>query len=298
MNIDDRLKDRSDFYEEMAVFVEAYEKKNFSKTAKSLKTQQPKISAKIALLEVRCGETLFTKVQNGVVPTTFADQLYNSLGQQLKEFARLSHDFSFRPYEGNLTVWTTDGLGSFCFADVFEQFRKDYPNINLKTSFAGDGPDISSGQVHVAIVYHEPTQAEAVEIEKYEITFGLFASQKYIQENGMPKDLEDLVKNHIICQHDEYQQVWNEWDDLVKKAKKSPICCDLSNMLVNFTNDSSGVALHPLYIKKINQNFVHVLPDFSLKHYYRLIAHKDTKDSKQNREMLNRLGKRLSEVRG
>lgn len=59
-------------------------------------------------------------------------------------------------------------------------------------------PDIGALEADICINYEPLSHPDAVTVATKEIGCGLFASPKYIEEHGTPRDMDDLLANHFI----------------------------------------------------------------------------------------------------
>lgn len=136
-------------------------------------------------------------------------------------------------------------------------------------------PDISQRDADIAIVYRKPKQKTTDVISKHIVHFGLFASKSYVDEHGLPKNLEDLQKNHFICDRQEYCNEWDIWEELLKYSNHLVACSNSTNILIQLNRRGLGIALHPITTGNNEPELIHVLPDFELVHPYWLISRKD-----------------------
>ena len=108
--------------------------------------------------------------------------------------------------------------------------------------------------------------------------FGLFASKSYISKYGIPKDIDDLINNHKICNKNVFNDTWPVWKNIINNAKNVVSVTNSSNMLVQLTKMGLGVSAHPISLEKIEQDLIKLDLDLGLSWTYYLITTKERKD--------------------
>ena len=286
MNINEQLS----ITKSLIIMNETISACSFTKAASRLGMQQPNVSAAMHEFEEMLKVKLFSAVQHGVVPTEAAFEL-NKYALQLKAMLNTVQNYSLsaHQYSGAIRIWMTDGLGSFCLARQMTEFCNQFPDVRLEITCSNDTPNIYARETDIAIVYKEPINSRSVIISKHNVIFGLFASTEYVAKKGFPKDLEDLLENHYICDRQEYKSEWSEWSKMLKKAKKTIAYSNSTNILTQLTKLGLGIGLHPINSGNAEKDMVQVLPEFTLEHPYWLVSHIDAKDTPKIREMLNKL---------
>ncbi|SFO94841.1 selenium metabolism-associated LysR family transcriptional regulator [Salibacterium halotolerans] len=107
---------------------------NFSETAKILHLAQPTVSLQIKNLEQALDATLFERTTKSVKLTPsgeilykYADQIFSLVKQTEKELDSLSETI-----HGDLHIGASLTIGEHILPYVLGQFRKEYPNIQMK----------------------------------------------------------------------------------------------------------------------------------------------------------------------
>lgn len=286
MNINEQLS----ITKSLIILKETISTCSFTKAAQRLGMQQPNVSAAMHEFEEKLKVKLFSNVPHGVVPTEAALELNKfALRQQALLHGVQNYSLEAHQYSGCIRLWMTDGLGSFCLARQMTEFCGQFPDVRLEITCSNETPNILARETDIAIVYKEPLSTESVVISRHDVKFGLFASDEYVLKHGAPKDMEDLLQNHYICDRKEYNTEWKEWDHLLKHAKKVVAVSNSTNVLTQLNRLGIGIGLHPINSGNEEKGMVQVLPEFTLEHSYWLVSHIDAKDTPKVREMLNKL---------
>lgn len=181
---------------------------------------------------------------------------------------------SSKNIHGEIVLWTTDGI-CYCLMPYVARFQKEYPDIKVKLVCTNEMPSFIHREADVSISYAPPRDFEPIKSKEYKLKFGLFASQKYINDYGVPKDLDDLIKNHRICDRKEYNNTWNEWRDIVQRARYVSSNCNTTAMLIKATKDGLGIGLHPLKYAKFEPEMKLLDIDLDMEHSCWVIYHMD-----------------------
>ena len=252
---------------------------SFLKASVVLNTKESNVSRAIKTFEETLNVQLLIRNAHGVIPT--------ETGLELQKFAVNIHKqmYEVRNYttelhkiSGGIRLWTTDGLASLGLAEYMVDFSNKFPAVNLEFIVSNELPNLGQKDADVAFVYKEPRHSDTVVIATHNIKFGLFASKSYISKYGIPKDIDDLINNHKICNKNVFNDTWPVWKNIINNAKNVVSVTNSSNMLVQLTKMGLGVSAHPISLEKIEQDLIKLDLDLGLSWTYYLITTKERKD--------------------
>ena len=142
---------------QLVLFQQLMIDRSVSRAAESLGLTQPAVSNTLARLRRQFGDELFVRTPLGMVPTPFAEQLAEPVGQALALIlGGLNQRSRFEPAEvrRSLTVGMTD-IGEIEFLPkLVERLRAIAPGVSLstvRTTTASLRDDMESGKVDLAI---------------------------------------------------------------------------------------------------------------------------------------------------
>jgi DNA-binding transcriptional LysR family regulator len=142
---------------QLVVFQQLIAQRRVSKVAESLGLTQPAVSNTLARLRRKFGDELFVRTPGGMVPTAFAEQLAEPVGQALALIqAGLNPHTRFDPASDRRTVTLamTD-IGEVIFLPALvERLRREAPGIALQTVpiiATSLRADMEAGKVDLAI---------------------------------------------------------------------------------------------------------------------------------------------------
>lgn len=297
MDIDLGLAEVTSLIKDSIILNRIISEGNYTKAAKKLGMQQPNISAAVKHLESKLDVKLFTSDGRKMIPTEAALKIADKIKMtEAAIYDMLNFSLDTHNYRGVIKLWMTDGLGSFCIAHHITDFQNSYPGVMLDITCTNDTPDIGAREADVAVVYQKPSNQDSALISQYNVRFGLFASRKYARTHGLPKDLNDLIQNHYICDRQAYGTELPEWKAITDKAAHIVSSCNSTNILVQMVHHGAGIALSPVNAGYIDKDWINVMPDFILEHPYWLLSHVDTKDTPKIRGLLDYLKRILNRL--
>lgn len=112
------------------------EERSVSRTAERLFVSQPAMSKSLKRLRELCGDELFTRSPDGLIPTPVAYQYYPVVVQALADLEHVLFDAEFSPQTATeeIHVAVLESASSWCIPQLLNRFQKLAPNLSLVTS--------------------------------------------------------------------------------------------------------------------------------------------------------------------
>lgn len=194
-------------------------------------------------------------------------------------------------FKGTVRLGLTDAISEFLgLGSMFDFFEK-YPEIKVESHIGNSMPDMSALEVDIGIYYDHPDQECLELISAKSSKCGLFASQLYIDTYGQPKNWDDLLQNHKLCDKFNHQYYVDRWKDIVEKAN----LVYTTNSIYSFHGAIAagiGIGICPLVYG--NEHFVRLTKiDFEFEVMIYLIAHRETKNTPRIKVLLDCLREQL-----
>lgn len=117
------------------VFITIFDTKSVSLAAERLNITQPSVSHSLSRLRHLMKDQLFTRTREGMIPTFYATQLYESLNQPLLDIENVINevqDFDFRNSNRCFRIALTDIGGMYFLPLILSNLEKIAPNIALE----------------------------------------------------------------------------------------------------------------------------------------------------------------------
>ena len=237
---------------------------SFSHASEDLNTSQSAISRQISNLEYEIGIPLFHRHPRGLILTEQGELLYQrtrTIVNIVKEAEFALMDSKDRP-SGDLSVTTTVGLGANWLSPRLGDFTKQYPEINLELRLTDAELDIGMREADIAIRFHKPQQLDLIQRKLFTVHFHLFASPKYLEENGNPSNVKDLKTHKIITygKAPEYLKEINWLENITQEYKIKPIVRIANiNALLRAASAGIGIVLLPDYLVSDEDNLIQIV---------------------------------------
>lgn len=172
---------------------------NITKAAEFLRFSQSALSKSLKILEDRLQTRLFYRETGGLKLTEKGEALLKIVEkcylemQQVKEIMNEDNRL-----QGTLKVALSPELCSSSLINSLSGFIKEYPAINLCIKETGhiSAFDMSEGNVLIHPFIKE--REDLIQYPLATITYGLYASQAYLDQSGIPQSLEDLKDHQLI----------------------------------------------------------------------------------------------------
>ena len=232
----------------------------------TLHLSQSAVSRQIRALEESLSTTLFHRHARGLILTEQGELLFEAtraMNKRLDAASARIRDSEEEVY-GELRVTTATGFGTLWLAPRLHLLYEKYPELKIDLMLEERVLDLPMREADVAIRMKEPSQADLIRKRLMNIRMRLFATQKYLDQNGTPKSVEDLAKHRLICQSPNSAQV-SAGAQLVQELTEVSIPSTLYvnnyfGVLQAVLHDL-GVGVLPDYLTESSPELVRVLPE-------------------------------------
>jgi DNA-binding transcriptional LysR family regulator len=168
-------------WEDVRIFLAVAETRSLSAAARRLKVAQPTVSRRIAELESRLGEALFTRTVNGTTPTPHAERLLEPARRMAEwsgEIERAAERRDARP-SGTVRLTAPPGVAFDFVAPFALGLREKLPEVRLEVVATLAYLDLVRREADLALRTRRPTQRDLVTLGEIEMDVGAFASPAY-----------------------------------------------------------------------------------------------------------------------
>src|ERR1700753_84458 len=182
------------------IFVEVVRSGSFRSAAERLELSINAVRRRIDDFERQIGATLFTRdvhgtrlTDEGALVVSAVERMENASFDLLRAGSSVAHALS-----GEVRVAVTEGLGTFWLAPRLVEFQQSFPRITVDLHCAMRQADVSRHEADIAIQLSRPTTLDVKAVKLGRMHLMCFASQKYLDTFGEPKNVEDIIKHHRI----------------------------------------------------------------------------------------------------
>ncbi len=253
-------------WDKLRIFHAVADAGSLTHAGETLHLSQSAVSRQIRALEESLNATLFHRHARGLILTEQGELLFDATSAMIRRLdtaeARIrdSKEEAF----GELRVTTTIGFGTLWLAPRLPALYEKYPDLKIDLMLEERVLDLPMREADVAIRMKEPSQADLIRRRLMGVNMRLYASPKYLAENGTPQRLPDIATHRLICQSPTAFQV-RAGATLVQELLTYDVRSTLTvnnyfGALQAVLNDL-GIGVLPDYLTQDFPDLVRVLPD-------------------------------------
>lgn len=189
-------------WDDLRVFVVVARVLSFRKAATALRTSSSTIMRRIERLEEIFGFRLFDRLPDGVGLTAEGRSVY-ATAQQMERAshslrAQLDQDLTTR---GMVRCSVTEGLGTMWILPHLAQFGRTHPSTIVDLRCSMEVADVLRMEADVAVQLEKPDRPDVKSVRLGRMHVCLFASKRYAETYGLPKDLSEIRRHRLVHQH-------------------------------------------------------------------------------------------------
>lgn len=177
---------------------------SLSGASRTLGVAQPTVRRQIEQLEEVLGAVLFTRSQTGLAPTETAvttlpyAESMASVAEALVRSASAPSDAE----RGTVRVTCSEVVGVEVLPPILADLRRAHPQLQIELSLSNANEDLLRRDADVAIRMAQPTQSSLVAKRIGTVKLGVFATDAYLKDHGVPRSSADLLRGHALIGKD------------------------------------------------------------------------------------------------
>lgn len=258
-------------WDKLRIFHAVADAGSFTHAGDRLKLSQSAVSRQISALEESLNVTLFHRHARGLILTEQGELLLETARDVFHKLSlaesRLS-ETKDTP-QGPLTVTTTVAFGCTWLVPRVGKFMEQYPEIKVSLVVEDRELDLGMREADVAIRLNAPRQPDLIARNLFTMDFHIYGGVDYLKENGVPKDIGDLINHRMIGFASEtpapiphINWLYEEMGDMERRLSRR---FDVNSVYGMYTGVRSnlGIAALPDYMAEGDDSIARVLPDVS-----------------------------------
>jgi DNA-binding transcriptional LysR family regulator len=158
------------------------------------------VSRRLAALEEKLGERLFTRTRDGLRPTATAEGLRHHAEAMEAEVAALLQSVraTGARAEGVVRVATTEALGRMLVSEGLLSLRKEHPDLEIELLAGNQEVDLVRGDADVAVRLSPLKQPQLRARCVAKMGVGLFAATAYVRARGTARTAAALRGHDVL----------------------------------------------------------------------------------------------------
>ncbi|TWF54530.1 LysR family transcriptional regulator [Neorhizobium alkalisoli] len=242
-----------------------------SAAARELGLTQPTLGRHIDALESELGCQLFTRSQQGLLPTEQATALkpYAETLETTTAAMRRIVTAEHGKIRGTVRIGASDVIGVEVLPPIIATLQDEHPGLEIELSLSDALEDLLSREVDIAVRMTRPSQDALVARHIGEIPIGLFAHRCYLDRHGMPKNIDEL-QGHRLIGFDRHTAFIRAAAERIRTV--APSFPDVETIAWSYRTDSNlaqlaairggvGIGLCQAGIARRDPDLVAILPD-------------------------------------
>ncbi|GBR01479.1 LysR family transcriptional regulator [Acetobacter oeni] len=188
-------------WDKLRIFHAVAEAGSFTHAGDVLNLSQSAVSRQISALEDVLQVPLFHRHARGLILTEQGETLNQTVREVFSklEMTQTLLTESKEKAAGRLRVTTTTGFGSCWLVPRLHRFMEQNPEIAITLILEDNDLDLGMREADVAVRMHAPRQPDLIQRHLADFPLAVFASPRYIEENGQPATVDDLGTHNLVA---------------------------------------------------------------------------------------------------
>lgn len=160
------------------------------------------VRSRIARLETALNTTMFARDRHGF-HITAEGRTVLSVANEIRSISAglpAGQGNNILVRHGEIRICASEGVGTFWLTPRLPELKMSLPDIVVSLHSFVDQKQIKPGDYDIAIGFERPDDPEVIVAKLATLHFMPFASEQYIRQFGMPKNLDDMVGHQCIQQ--------------------------------------------------------------------------------------------------
>ncbi|HEY0120384.1 MAG TPA: LysR family transcriptional regulator [Rhizobium sp.] len=273
------LEPNWDFYR---TFLAVLHHGSLSAAARDMGLTQPTIGRHIDALEEAIGTELFTRSQQGLLPTDaalalkpYAETLASTAAALLRA-ATGSRD----SVNGTVRISASEVIGVEVLPPILAELQAMHPGLTIELSASDSVEDLLQREADIAVRMVAPAQDALLARHIGAISLGFFAHRNYLERYGEPKSIGELRQHKLIGfdRQTAYIRAMMKRYPLLDGASFA-FKSDHSIALHNALRAGIGISFYQVPLANRDGNLVRLLPEIELRLDTWVAMHENLKTS-------------------
>ncbi len=253
-------------WDKLRIFHAVADAGSLTHAGETLHLSQSAVSRQIRSLEESLNTILFHRHARGLILTEQGELLFDTTRAMSHriEAATVRIKDSEDEVFGQLRVTTTTGFGTLWLAPRLGALYDKYPDLKIDLMLEERVLDLPMREADVAIRLKEPSQADLIRRKLMEVNMKFYASQTYIEKNGMPTTRKEMESHRLIAQSSSSAQVsaGQQWvAPFLASNTKSILTVNNYFGILQGVLNNLGIGVLPDYVTADFPTLVNVLPE-------------------------------------
>ncbi len=281
-------------------FVAAAEAGSLSAAASTLSSNQSTVGRHIDALESALGTRLFQRSVKGLSLTEEGQAVFEQAQTMLGTVVKIQRvvQGGEATARGTVRLSLPEGLGLEVLIPALDDFYQQSPEVKLIFNVSTTTANLMQGEADVAVRLFRPEESDLVVKYLGEMRLGLYASQDYEKNYGLPKMLRDIRKHKVITYGDHLSILSeNQWLLDHSEDAKRILCSDSTATRFRAALSGVGISIQPEVLAQTSPNLIRLFRSVKLPaHKVWLVYHQDVRHMSRIRAVVDFISGHLGDV--
>ncbi|GLK43942.1 MULTISPECIES: LysR family transcriptional regulator [Novosphingobium] len=249
-----------------------------ARAARSMGIDATTAGRRLRRLEARMGQILFEQTREGQVLTEAGEALLahvETMALAAGSIASLAT--SGGGPAGTLRISVSEGFASWFLAPRLSAFADLYPNIIVDLVASSSYLNLSRREADMAIYLSRPQAGPLVARKLTPYRLGLYASDRYLAEHGVPADLGELTAHRLVGYIPDLLTAPElRYADEIHPQLKVSLRSSSINSQYAMVSGGAGIGILPCFIGDVAPGLSRIVPECSLERAFWLVTHRET----------------------
>lgn len=280
--------------------IAAAEAGSMSGAAKKMNSNQSTVGRHIDALELALGVKLFQRSVKGLSLTEEGQAVLEQSQHIQRAIIKIQRivQGKEKTASGTVRLSLPEGLGQEILIPALDQFYQLYSEVKLVFNVSATTANLTQGESDIAVRLFRPEESDLVVKYLGDMKMGLYASQYYKKNHGLPAGLKDLRKHRVITYGDHLSVLpENQW--LLNHSDESLRVLRSDSTVTRFKASVSGVgiSLQPEVLAQTNPQLIRLFKSAKLPaHKVWLVYHRDVQHMTRIRAVAEFISDCLGEI--
>ncbi len=249
------------------------------RAAEALGVSVMTLSRHLNQLQHRVGTSLLTRHSKGMQLTNEGSRLVEYLERAEAEIDAASSIFEShgRSVSGTVRIAAPEGFALKVLTPNLGRLLQEHPDLNIEIVPQTPGFSLSRREADIAVMVGRPSEGQLRSESLGTYALGLYASESYIADHGIPKTIDELLTHRLIGYVEDLlfsdrlniaNQISSGWQSNI--AIYSPIG------QVEAVRSGLGVGVLHDFLLEDGEELIAILPELQLSREFFLVSHPTT----------------------
>lgn len=231
-------------------FLATVEEGSLSAAARALGLTQPTLGRQVTALEEELGVVLFERVGRSMELTPSGSELLDHVRVMRDAASRISLTASgqSQTIAGKVRITASDVFAVYVLPPVLRRLRDLAPQLDIDVVAANDIRDLQRREADIAIRHVRPEQPDLIARLLHEEQAYFYASTSYLERNGRPTSLQELL-GHDFISFGDIDRIIGYMHDFGLPLTKKNFRLSSENGIVAWELVRQGFGITPMSVK-------------------------------------------------